>query len=194
MPAANAPPVAQARHLGGQQRQADATHDAVDGGDHAGPGEQHPRGPGPQPHRGQRGRGPLYLRGVAEEPVGLRDQGAVVAADPLHLPQQHQVLQGVAQQGREGELPEQKHRRQHRRDERVEAADDLGQEPQGDQRAGDRPHVDGAAPGHLADVGAAGGLEDELLGGQGGDERLLACLLLHPQAPMARRPRWYGVG
>jgi hypothetical protein len=55
----------------------------------------------------------------------------------------------------------------------------VGEESKGDQRAGHRPHVDSSAPGHLADVGAAGGLEHELLGGQGADERLLACLLLH---------------
>jgi hypothetical protein len=116
---------------------------------------------------------------VAEELVGFGDQGAVVAADPLHLPQQHQVLQGVGQQGREGELAQQEHGRQHRSDKRVEVGDDLGQEPKGDQRAGHRSHLDGGPPGHLADVGAAGGLEHELLGGQGTDERLLACLLLH---------------
>jgi hypothetical protein len=98
----------------------------------------------------------------------------------LHLAQQHQVLQAVAHQGGEGQLAQQKHCRQHRSHERLQAADNPGQEPQGDQRAGYRPHVDGAAPGHLADVGAAGGLEHELLGSQGADERLLACLLLHP--------------
>jgi hypothetical protein len=143
------------------------------------PVNQHPRRPGPQPDRGHRGGVPLILRRWAEELVGLGHQGAVVAADPLHLPQQHQVLQGVAQQRGEGELAQEKHRRQHRGDKRVQVGDDLGQEPQRDQRAGHRPHVDGAAPGHLADVGAAGGLQHELLGGQGADERLLACLLLH---------------
>jgi hypothetical protein len=131
---------------------------------------------------------PGVFLGGAEELVGLGDQGAVVAADPLHLPQQHQVLQGVAQQGGEGELAQQEHARQHRSDKWVEVGDDLGQEPQRDQRAGHRPHVDSSAPGHLADVGAAGGLEDELLGGQGADERLLACLLLHADAPVAWRP------
>jgi hypothetical protein len=177
----------QARDLGGQQGQADPAHDAVDGGNHAGPGEQHPRWPGPQPHRGHRGAEPLSLRSWAEELLGLGHQAAVVAADPLHLPQQHQVLQGVAQQGGEGELAQEEHARQHRSHERVEVGDDLGQEPKGDQRAGHRPHIDGGAPGHLADVGAAGGLEDELLGGQGADERLLACLLLHADAPMTWR-------
>jgi hypothetical protein len=91
--------------------------------------EQHPRWPGPQPHRGHRGREPLLLRGLAKELVGLGNQGAVVAADPLHLPQQHQILQGVAQQGREGELPQQKHCRQHRSDKRLQAADDLARNP-----------------------------------------------------------------
>jgi hypothetical protein len=68
------------------------------------------------------------------------------------------------------------------------AAITLGQEPQRDQRAGHRPHVHGARPGHLTDVGAAGGLEHELLGGQGADERLLACLLLHADAPGSKGP------
>jgi len=116
---------------------------------------------------------------LAEELVGFGDQGAVVAADPLHLPQQHQVLQGVAQQGGKGELTQQEHGRQDRGHERVEAGDDLGEEPKGDQGAGHCPHVDGCPPGHLPDVGAAGGLEHELLGGQGTNERLLAYLLLH---------------
>jgi hypothetical protein len=128
---------------------------------------------------------------LAEELVSLGHQGAVVAADPLHLPQQHQVLQGVAQQGSEGELAQNKHGRQHRSHERVQVGDDLGEEPKGDQRAGHRPHVDGGAPGHLADVGAAGGLEHELLGGQGADERLLACWLLHADAPVDWRARWW---
>jgi hypothetical protein len=66
----------------------------------------------------------------------------------------------------------------------------VGEESKGDQRAGHRPHVDSSAPGHLADVGAAGGLEHELLGGQGADERLLACLLLHADTPVAWRARW----
>jgi hypothetical protein len=64
----------QARDLGHQQGQADPAHDAVDRGDHAGSGEQHPRGPGPQPHRGHRGAGPLLLGSLAEELVGLGDQ------------------------------------------------------------------------------------------------------------------------
>jgi hypothetical protein len=85
----------------------------------------------------------------------------------------------------EGELAQEKHGRQHRSDNWVEVGDDLGQEPKGDQGAGHCPHVGGGAPGHLADVGAAGGLEHELLGGQGADERLLACLLLHADAPVA---------
>jgi hypothetical protein len=85
----------------------------------------------------------------------------------------------------EGELAQEKHGRQHRSDNWVEVGDDLGQEPKGDQGARHRPHVDGAPPGHLADVGAAGGLEHELLGGQGADEGLLACLLLHADAPVA---------
>jgi hypothetical protein len=62
--------------------------------------------------------------------------------------------------------------------------DDLGEESKGDQRAGHCAHVDGGPSGHLADVGAAGGLEHELLGGQGADERLLACLLLHADTPV----------
>jgi hypothetical protein len=66
----------------------------------------------------------------------------------------------------------------------------VGEESKGDQRAGHRPHVDSSAPGHLADVGTAGGLEHELLGGQGADERLLACLLLHADTPVAWRARW----
>jgi hypothetical protein len=85
----------------------------------------------------------------------------------------------LLQQGGEGELPQERHSRQHLSDKWVEVGDDLGQEPKGDQRAGHRPHIDGGAPGHLADVGAAGSLEHELLGRQGLHEGLLAGLLLH---------------
>ena len=100
---------------------------------------------GPAAHRGHRGREPLLLGGWAKELVGLGHQAAVVAADPLHLPQQHQVLQGVAHQGGEGELTQEEHCRQHRSHERVQ------------------------------------------VGGQGADERLLACLVLLADTPMAWR-------
>jgi hypothetical protein len=118
--------ITQVTELPNQQRQAGATQDAVDGSDRAGAGEQRLRRRGPQPNGGHRR---LVLRiglGRVEELAGLGDQAAVVAADALRLPQQHQVLHGVAQQGGEGELTEQEQRGQHRGHERVQPGDHLG--------------------------------------------------------------------
>ena len=108
-----------------------------------------------------------------------RDQAAVVAADALHLPQQHQVLDGVPHQRGEGELAQDKQRRHQRGHEWVQPLDHLGEEPQSNQGAGHRTHVDAAPPNLLPDDGAAGRLEHEVLGRQSVEESLLACLLVH---------------
>jgi hypothetical protein len=57
---------------------------------------------------------------------------------------------------------------------RAPAGAESGEEPERDERAGHCPMYT-VAHADLADVGAVGGLEYELLGGQGADKRLLAC-------------------
>ena len=55
----------------------------------------------------------------------------------------------------------------------------LGEEPEGDQAAGDGAQVDRGAAVGFGDGGGAGACLDEVLGHQGSDEGLLPCVFIH---------------
>src|SRR5918911_833990 len=66
---------------------------------------------------------------------------------------------------------------QRRRTGRLGGAD-LGQEAEGNQGAGDSAQVNGPAADHLADESTPRALQDEVLGSERIDERILTCLLI----------------
>ena len=124
--------------------------------------------------------------GGVEELLGLGHQGPVVAADPLDLQAQHGSLDAGLDQPDEGEDAEDEQSGQDRGHERVQPSGSLGQEPEGDQAAGDGAQVDRGAAVGFGDGGGAGACLDEVLGHQGSDEGLLPCVFIHEGSS----PRW----
>jgi hypothetical protein len=74
-------------------------------------------------------RSRLKALGRTEELTAFGGQAGVVAADALHLPKQHQVLDGVAHPRGEREPAKDEQRRQQGGHKRVQSGDHLGEEP-----------------------------------------------------------------